>query len=55
MAVTIPRILGVLNSLKDPNKITSMGKFKYAVRTKYLPVLVKNVQYVIFFGSVQLH
>jgi len=26
MAVTIPRTLGVLTSLKDPNKITSMGK-----------------------------
>jgi len=27
MAVTIPRILGVLTSLIDPNKITSIGKF----------------------------
>ena len=55
MAVTIPRILGVLTSLKDPIKLTSMGKFIYAVRTKYLPVIVNNVQYVTFFGSVHLH
>jgi len=41
MAVTTTRLLGVLTSLKDPNKITNMGSFKNAVRKIYLPVLVK--------------
>jgi hypothetical protein len=34
-----PRLLRVLTSLKIPNKITGMGDFKLALRTKYLPVL----------------
>jgi hypothetical protein len=55
MAVTIPRLLRLLTFLKDPNKLNSMGKFQYAVRTKYLPVLIEHVQYVTFFGAVQLY
>ena len=46
MAVTTPRHLVFLTSLKDPNKITNEENFKYAVRTICLPLLVKSVEYV---------
>jgi len=41
MALTTTRLLGVLISLKDPNKITNTGNVKNAVRKEYLPLLVK--------------
>jgi len=39
-------------SLKDSNKITNIGNFKYAFRTIHLPPLVKSVEYIKYPGSI---
>jgi len=52
MAVTTPRLLGFLTSLKDPNKISSIGYFKYAVTRNYLHVLVKKCRVRYIFGPI---
>jgi len=41
MAVTTTRLLGVLTSLKVPNKITNTGNFKNAVK-KYIYLYLLN-------------
>ena len=42
LAITNPRLLGFLTSLKVPINVNNIGNFKCAVTTKHLSVIVKK-------------